>query len=145
MQLCSPWQSERVAPKVPQCIESQSSRTRLSLLPFRHWYGAWIFTRQPHTSLVSASWVTSSLPTHSDSSSRQLRKQTATLFDGAPEFVDNVMRRPAPEHAHVSFRLAQEDIQNKMASGLLSREEVDQMHRVGGWRPMIRFSSHTGQ
>ena len=44
-----------------------------------------------------------------------------------------------PEHADDIFRLTQEDISKKFATGLLSREEVDQMHGVGGWRPMIRF------
>ena len=49
------------------------------------------------------------------------------------------MRRPALEHADDISKRTQEDIQKRFATGFLSREEVDQMHGVGGWRPMIRF------
>ena len=37
------------------------------------------------------------------------------------------------------FSGSHEDIQKTCATGLFSREEADQMHRVGGWRPMIRI------
>ena len=49
------------------------------------------------------------------------------------------MSRPAAEYADDLSRLTQEDIHKKFATGLLFREEVDRVHGLGGWRPMIRF------
>ena len=78
---------------------SRPVQTWLSLLPCQQCYGGLRTTRQTHTSLVSASWVTSSPPTYFDSASRQLQIEATKLSLTVLEsFVDNVMRRPAPDH-----------------------------------------------